>query len=228
MDSWFELLIPIIVVVLYLMNRMRGGGDELEGPPRDESEADEEARRIQEEIRRKIVARQQGREIEAMEQPGIEGPFHTTPEAEPRRFERYDSPSEAREPVSESFRSRAEMVPPTAVPAAFGSGGELDYQAELQEQLKRVQEAKKARQQATRMARETARGQSATGGLGGVGFRHTSGQVQRRYRNYPVSQVQKELFNRDGLQKAFVLKEVLGPPLSLRPFGDSHAELSRD
>jgi hypothetical protein len=225
-DSWFELLIPIIVVILYLMNRMRGGGDELESPPRDDSEADEEARRIQEEIRRKIVARQQGREMEETEQPESEGPVYSSREAEPQRFERYDSPSEA--PVSESFRSRTEVVTPTAVPAAFGSGGDRDYQAELQEQLARVQEAKKARQQATRVARETARTQSATSGLGGVGFRHTSGQVQRRYRNYPVSQVQQELFNRDGLKKAFVLKEVLGPPLSLRPSGDSHAELSRD
>ncbi len=226
MDSWFELLIPIIVVVLYLMNRMRGGGDEFEGPPRDESEADAEARRIQEEIRRKIVARQQGRAIDETGQPEIEGPVYTPREAEPQRFERYDSFSELREPVSESFQSRSEVVTPAA-PAAFGGGADRDYQAELRKQLERVQEAKKARQQATRMARERAGGQSATSGLGGTGFRHAAGQVQRRYRNYPVSQVQQELFNRNGLQKAFVLKEVLGPPLSLRPPGDSHAELSR-
>ena len=235
MDSWFEFLIPIIVVVLYLLNRMWGGGGEAEGPPRDESEADEEARRIQEEIRRKIVARQQGRQLDENVAPEIGESVYTEPAAETgrtadsKRFERFDAEPEFRERESGSFQSQPAPQAPVAVPASFGGGEGRDYQAELQEQLKRVQEAKKARQQAARKAREAVgEGSAAGGGLGGPDFRHDAGQVQRRYRNYPVSRVREDLFTREGLQKAFVLKEVLGAPLALRPHGDSHAELSRD
>ncbi len=213
MENWFEFLIPIIIVLLYLFSRGRGG-DELEGPPPSESDTSEQARRIQEEIRRKIVARQQGRSGESAQapvHPAVEAPRPEAPPDKsfldtsyPTEFERYGETPEEPEWVA----------PAAASPAR-------DYEGELKAQLRRVKEAREAR-------REASRGSVEGEEIGaGIGIDHQPGRVRRRHGTYSLDTVLDELHSREGLQKAFVLKEVLGQPVGVRPIRDCYAEFSR-
>jgi hypothetical protein len=92
MDNWLELLLPLIFIALYIFGnrgqKKKEEGEESAAPSRrpqsegGEADADAEARRIQEEIRRLIVARQ-GRGEESGE--GERGT--PTPAAQPLRRE---------------------------------------------------------------------------------------------------------------------------------------------
>ncbi len=217
MDNWFEFLIPIIIVLLYLFSRGRGG-DEMEGPPPSESETSEEARRIQEEIRRKIVARQQGKSGDASSAQSETATVETPREAAPPATEFFDTgfPTEF-ERYGEAQPDEPEWVePPAAAPAG------RDFQGELKAQLRRVKEARDARRAAVREAANPDE-------IGGGGaFEHRAGEVYRRYGTYSLNAVLDELHSRDGLQKAFVLKEVLGRPVGVRHRRDSYAEFAWD
>ncbi len=238
MENWFELLIPVIIVLLYLFQRIWSGGEEIDERPPGESDTSDEARRIQEEIRRKIVTRQQGRQAREYVQETVRDDYEPVPAeatTEPERFERFESAPENRRDdpggfhtsSGESERSAEEHVPGLA---PVGESRQRDYQAELQEQLRRVEEAKQMRRQATHSAGEVVRkaGTQSNQRLGGKQFEHQAGRVQRRYGTYAVDALVDDLRSPDGLRKAFLMREILDRPVGMRSLGDTYADFSRD
>ena len=227
--EFLEILFPLLVILYFVFSFIRGllvGEEEDETPrsgPQEETEEDREARRIQEEIRRKIVARQQGRDV-AQPQPSFEeGPpplivnqreeVRPSPEA---GFRRDRGADERLRPGSDA--------PPPVMPAQNAGGN--DIFAQLQEQKDRLEASRRDRRRAERDAQ--------------VRMRRSSGAYQREYKSWgvkrrregapePIShqEIVNELRDEQGLRRAFIMREVLDRPLSLRPLRDSYAELSR-
>lgn len=196
-----EIVIPVAIVLLYMFQHFftRHRGDEHAGPPEAE---DTEARRIQEEIRRKIIERQQGRTSTTTEEPAAQRQTAYFPDAQrseqqPPAFPRQQTPP----PVP---RERRE--PPPRV-AYVENSRTRDIESELREQRERLLESQIAREKA--LART--RGRVAESGAG----------QQRRARRERTTgafseQVKDDLATADSLRRAFVLKEVLDRPVSLR------------
>ncbi len=222
MDNWFEILIPIVVILLYLFSRGRGG-DEVEGPAPGQSETSEEARRIQEEIRRKIVARQQGRELEpassTLQEESGSGTGLMEPERDSARAETGSQRAGGFHDTSAPSRfERYREETPRTIPVPASTAPARDYQEELRAQLQRVKESKEAHRRAFRIAGDKNAALGAAKG-GADRSRRSGGEFSR-------DGLLDELQNRGGLQKAFVLKEILGRPVATRPVRDSFAEFS--
>lgn len=226
--EFIEILLPLLVILYFVFSFFKGlmtNEDDESQPHSPEMESDEEAeaRRIQEEIRRKIVARQQGRDV-AQPQPSFEeGPpplivnqreeVKPSPEAGFRRDRGAD----------ERLRPRSD-TPPPVMPAQSAGGN--DIFAQLQEQKDRLEASRRDRRRAERDAQ--------------VRMRRSSGAYQREYKSWgvkrrregapePISHqdIVNELRDEQGLRRAFIMREVLDRPLALRPIRDSYADLSR-
>ncbi len=167
---------------------------ELSPANRDGTDPDEEerARRIREEIRRKIAERR--------------GQAAPAPEAPPP-LPRFD-------PFRPVFQEDAAPVPPPLRPsepdavrevvAAQEDVSALERQRRLAEQLEQLEaQRREARRQAARMQEERERGVSpapAARALGGLGTRGVAAELRD-----PLA-----------LRRAFVLREVLSAPVALR------------
>ncbi len=197
LTEYLDLLVPVFVVLMYLLQRMFVRGEE-EGEARG-PELDEEARRIQEEIRRKIVARQRGEDLPPP-------PVFERAENPPSPFVR--EPEVAPPPIQERFpRADWRQMPEPPPVAVEPEPSLLD---ELRVQRERLREA--------REAKEAAVNRTKTAG----------GRARRRAVEARVSvdgnlreQLQADLANGDGLKRAFLLKEVLDRPVGLRERPDS-------
>lgn len=198
MDYWFldnlDKLVPIIIAVLYFIgaSRAKNKGEEQEGPSPD---ASERARKIQEEIRRKVLERQgKGRA--------------PSPEAAPREpepvfepvFEPDPSPVPPRpfqEPVSER---KAESFPEPE-PLTFDAPDPYEEERrKIEEKLKQARElAKKA---------EVA-GKKASG-------KNRSKDLERRFVSRTKNPIMDGLDDTTSIRRAIVLKEILDTPVGLR------------
>lgn len=202
--EWFfdnlKLIIFVIVIVVYAIKAMRGqseaGGDESQPTRRtmpgeqDAAEA-ERTRQIQEEIRRRILARQRGED--------------TAAEPPPMIFEEEPPPVYAPPPIPQA-------APATPVPApdAYATDQEveqaartasiLETQRALEEQLTQM---RRVRDAAMAGVPKLAPSSSAAAGAG----RHASA-LRRTLR--------EDLAGRGALRRAVVLREVLGEPVALR------------
>ena len=194
LTEYFDLVLPVIFVLLYLFQRMfvreeREG--ETHGP-----ELDEEARRIQEEIRRKIVARQRGEDLpppifEERESPAE--PFFREAEAGPP-------------PVPDSFPRTDWREVPEPSPVAVERPRNLFDELEAQKQ--RLREARLAKEEAVNRVKSTGRPsirrKRETVSAGASDSRELRDQLQA------------DLATSESLKRAFLLKEVLDRPVGLR------------
>lgn len=210
MDWFFDnlkLFVFIAIIVIYVIKAMRARSEGEGGPPgaepssrrvldgEEDPQEVERTRQIQEEIRRRILARQRGESptpapvpVDSMEE-AVPPPPIPPPIPVPSRMEPVEDPY-ARE-HTEVERQQAQV---------------LEAQRMLDEQLRQV-----------RLAREmaTAAVPSLALPTGPAPSRRTA-SVQRGWR--------AELAGRSALRRAIVLREVLGEPVALRrgPAGMTH------
>ena len=219
MDNLLDILIPLIIAGIYFFGNMMSSKSEGENnapKPRRKGGIDPDAaerqRRIQEEIRRKIMERRQASEGGGSAQPAPVGQElgERRPQVEAHR-EMRQAQKKTREVVHESREVPSPFAVPTpgredpANPAAF-SWDESDnaYDDSMQAQLKQIEETKrraeKLKQQAAEKRRaleEPSAGKRRTGG-------YFSGSIRQSLKDPAAARV------------AFIYGEVLGQPISLR------------
>jgi len=190
----FGKFLPVILAVLYfwLNSRKRGPeAEEADGP--DSSEVPERARRIQEEIRRRILERQQG---------GMTGPLVEPPvvvEESLHQHQDHQIRSVGGENIREAVPDlREEYQPPT------GEQELLERQARLVERFEEARRRAEARKALKKRARNRPVSEGSTG--------WSEVLVDNPLRRALLS----DLKDRTGLKRAILLREVLGEPVGLR------------
>jgi len=149
----------------------------------------ERARQIREEIQRKIAERQGG--------PVVHPAQRRAPAPAP-------TPRPRPQPVSQPKRAAAR---PTVAQAA----GRPDLYAALAEQQRRIEAEQR------RLAEARAQAEAIRAGARGAGRQRSpasSGQVSRR--SGAIAYIRGELRDPAGLKRTVVMREVLGPPVSLQ------------
>ena len=199
-----QVLIAVAAAIAYYLNRRRSGATDIEEEPRERGvgmdEQAERTRRVQEEIRRKIAERrgistEPGSQTTSRERiPPLVRPSQVPP-LDPfggpmRRVVR--KIEEAAEKVQRSIESDDQPAARTA---------ELARQARLAEQMEQL-ETERAEQQRRAVAIE-----------------RLQRQRQDAAKIFPVQRldVRAALRDSDGIKRAIILREILGPPVSLRP-----------
>lgn len=198
LDNLFVVFIIAGVLAQLLQAiRKKGQGDEEDVPPVprhgefEDPELAERTRRIREDIQRRIAERQRG---------GAPAPVAPNPyETEPAGYE--EPPPLVREVVVER-----PAPPPLRVPAPAGYGSRmeahraaeiLEQQAALADRLRQAEEMKAA-------------------ALRRAAFEAKTDSPQAKQRQQRRGALLQDLRNPDALRRAFVLREVLGPPVGLR------------
>ncbi len=197
LDNLWTLLIIAGVLAQLLQavrNRKEQGGDapEADLAPRDDQFEDpelaERTRRIREEIQRKIAERQRGGAPAA--------------EAEPAPWEPEPAPFEEPPPVIRE--TRPERAPEPAPMPAYATRVEtqraaeiLEQQAALADRLRQAQDMKVAAQRR-------------------AAFEAASVSPIMQARQVARGALLDDLRSPEALRRAFVLREVLGPPVGLR------------
>lgn len=191
-------LAPVVIFLIYMISSLKGRREEEEEP---DPQAAERARRIQEEIRRKILERQKGNAPSTQEEPRpVAREMERT---EPTPFE----------PLFESERTpldRPPVVPkpryveePAAAQSAFVDDEMERRQREVE---KKLEAAKRAKEEASKKAAAIQK--------------NTSAYMKDRSRSVSGSVLKKRLLtglgNPSSLRTSVLLKEVLDKPVGLR------------
>ena len=199
MDYWFldnlDKLVPIIIALLYFIgaSRAKNKEGEQEGPSPD---ASERARKIQEEIRRKILERQGkgGRAPSPETAPREPEPvFEPAFEPDPSPF----PPRPFQEPV---YEQRPESFPE---PEPFVFEATDPYEEErrkIEEKLKQARALAKRAESAGKKASVKNRSKDL------------EGRLASRHKNFILD----GLDDTTSIRRAIVLKEVLDTPVGLR------------
>jgi hypothetical protein len=193
----FGKLIPILLAVLYFwLSSKKRRPDEEEAEESDGSDEAERARRIQEEIRRRILERQRGDSSGPHVEPPVlvEESLHQTQNRQVRRAEHGD--------LHEMAHGGFEVPDPDEEQREV-----LERQAQLVERLeeaRRLGEARKA---------SGMRAKAKTGSTGRRGVKPPS--VEWAVNPLRVALL-RDLRGRTGLKRAILLREVLGEPVGLR------------
>lgn len=179
---------PVVIFLLYMISSLKGKGQPEEEEP--DPAAAERARKIQEEIRRKILERQRG----------DAGPTARPPE-ETIVFE---------EPEEEYIASRPVVTPPRPEPVRQPtpevSHGRVDQFDERRREIEaKLEEAKNMHRMAKEKASSVAKGEMPVR----VGQKSIAeGEIRTR--------LSKGLADRDSLKTAILLREVLDVPVGMR------------
>jgi len=183
-------LFPIAVVLLFwIQNTFMKNPDEGKPPP-GAPEADAEAERIREEIRRKIVARQQGQPLQE-ERPAREIP----PPVRPQPAQEWPfAPQPQPVPIEPSPVEEVEFFEP-----------QEDLLEELRKEQERLRRAQREREKALRQRKAQDR------------KRVEVVQPEVRRRGSIRDQVLADLATAPDLRRAFVLKEIVDRPVGIRP-----------
>jgi len=201
MDTWFldnlEKLVPIVIALLYFLGTSKAKKNEEEEAGVD-PEADERARKIQEEIRRKILERQQKGNTPVQresppELPNIEEsspPFY--PKAEPA----------SRRTMQGEARPQTRTSEPPPIPREMNP-------TEIYEEERRKVEEK------LRKSRELA-AKARSSGKGTAYERPVTVQRQKDLDRHRYMDLMDELDDPISVRKAIVLKEILDRPVALR------------
>lgn len=209
MLDWILERLPVVVfVVVVIAQIVRGflrSRDERSTPParHDELEQDRRTRDIQEEIRRKIAERRGARQAEPARREMEEG------QAEPPVVMRRDPTAipDVPEPLRRMLEQLEKKVQPRAEPVAEPpplvdrSRAEFERQQRLAEEIRALEEAKAvaARRAANIAAAKAEEARSA-----------------EALRSAARGRMLDDLRDPESLRRAFVLREVLGPPVGLR------------
>ncbi|MGJ8637817.1 MAG: hypothetical protein ACSHYA_00365 [Opitutaceae bacterium] len=218
MESLLEYIVPIIIGAFYLFNFLKKGDDADESgapprqpPSREDSEAIERQRKVQEEIRRKIRER---REAAAGRQTGA-------PVASNSQESAYDRQQRQRREANQAYRESREVVkevkpppirteqqPPPIVQNTENEGGfswdksDNAYETQMQERLRQIEATKR---QAEQLKRQTAaRRQDTKPKRKSSGSRTFSGPIRDQLKDPAAARA------------AFIYGEVLGQPVSMR------------
>ncbi len=196
MDHWIldnlEKLVPIVIALLYFLGSSKAKKAEQQ---RKEAspEADARARRIQEEIRRKILERQQhGKPVARREpppnvsEPVFEMPLHPV------------EPKSAREVADSERYPSSETIAPEPIFIEEKDPYE-EQRTQIEEQL---QKARELREQVDSGVEK--RKTVSAGGRGGMEIGTLSFDLR------------SDLKSVGSIRRAIVLKEVLGKPIALR------------
>ncbi|MGB0743496.1 MAG: hypothetical protein ACPGSB_03120 [Opitutales bacterium] len=212
MDNLLEILVPLIFAAIYFFGSMFGKSkDDEDAPPgqprrrgADEQDADavERQRRIQEEIRRKIMERRRSAEGSQTE---------TVPSGQElrERREEVEAPQESRQVKQETSGGPPPLVGHAeerqATPPTF-SWDESDnaYGASMQAQLKQIEATKR---RAEKLKNEAAKKRKDLEG---------TTKAKRRSGGYFTGPVRESLQDPQAARVAFIYGEVLGQPVSLR------------
>lgn len=182
-------LAPLVIFLLYMISSVKKGGKEEEAP---DPEAAERARKIQEEIRRKILERQRG---------GAE-PSGRPPQPVEEEILFYDEEPEQREvtasPRLEPVATREQSVP---VPSVMVDPY-VEKRREIEAQLAAAKQKRKEALQKAKSLRKGKPGKSRS--LQPIASR----EIGQRLR--------ENLGDKKSLKTAILLKEVLDSPVSMR------------
>jgi hypothetical protein len=216
MENILEIIVPIIFVAIYFLgNLFSGKSEEDERAPtlsprnRDAEDSDADAserqRRIQEEIRRKIMERRRASE------GGESTPTAPSGEQLRQRREKVDARRQAREQEAAREEPPAYSAPSHEMhaepePAVFSWDESASaYDDTMQARLKRIEETKR---QAEKLRRQAAERENAT-----------DEKIKRREHRtggYFTGTVRDTLQDPRAARVAFIYGEVLGRPVSLR------------
>ncbi|MDQ8194435.1 hypothetical protein QEH59_08355 [Coraliomargarita sp. SDUM461004] len=212
MDNLLEYIIPVIFAAIYFFgNMLSKNADEDEAAPLPgqrrgelDPEVAERQRRIQEEIRRKILQRrQEGQEGQGTGEPQAAERAPQTRMSEPLRR---SQPTPVERPYQPSKQERQRQSEPETpiyqAPSPAQSSGEYDIQAKLEQieaTKRRAEKLKKQARASDAKALPHRRPSAATG--------------SRRALRGPVRRV---LRDPAAARAAFIYGEVLGPPVTQR------------
>jgi hypothetical protein len=215
--EWLLERIGLVIFVLIFIGQVVRGllrARRTESPPEakpDELEAERREKEIQEDIRRRRAARR-GASV-PVEPPPLAPREPALPPSRPRP-ETTQMPEPLGAPlrrVLEELQREMRPAPPPPIPAvrpvqteqrnAERRNAELERQERLAEQVRSVEETRILvnRRAAHRAADKVTEAQSETG-----------------LRSAARAKLLDELHDRESLRRAFVLREVLGPPVGLR------------
>jgi hypothetical protein len=221
MDNLLEILIPLIFAAIYFFGNVFSGKDEEDSAPKEAprrrnedpaGEAIERQRRIQEEIRRKIMERRRAAQgsppAEPAETPvpARPEPVARTPEPAPRRpdprardrgFWNPEPVSRIPEPVSRIPEPVSRIPEPVSNP----------YESQMEARLEKIEATKRRAEQLKKQA-QARRDDLDAPDISSPGTRGRS-RVARR-------SVRETLVNPAAARAAFVYAEVLGQPVSQR------------
>ena len=198
MDNLLEYIVPVIFAAIYFFgNMLSKNGDEDEaapGAPRRSSESDPEAaerqRRIQDEIRRKILERRQ------TEQGGA-GSFEQSPAPNMRPADSVEAAQ--REAAEQRRRSQPEPYRPQFEPERPQAN---PYQDEMQARLQQIEATKRQAETLKKQA------QASREKLSPQPERPSGSTYRAR------GPIRSRLKDPAAARAAFIYGEVLGPPVS--------------
>lgn len=200
MIEWILEKLPILIFVLVFLSQIvrgifRSRQSKVEPPPRNDSL---EEHRRNEEIRRRIAERRGGRVAPAAE------PAPRRAEAPPvmrRDPTAIPLPDPLGGPLRRFFEELEEKAPPEPPLVVQQRAAELERQEQIAEELRALEDARAAAQRraANLLAAQTA----AT-------------QTENALRVVARRRLLDDLRDPQSLRQAFVLREVLGPPVGLR------------
>lgn len=219
MDNILEILIPLAIAAVYFFGNMFSGkSSEDEDSPsslprsRDEGEreadAGEQQRRVQDEIRRKIMERRRAAEGRSTAETAAGQEFH-----ERRR----EAEAHREAPAGDEVRREAEEQPSPYMESPYQgesehaseafSWEESDnaYENSMQAKLRRIEETKRKAEQ---LKKQAAQNRGAADGQKKRGRQRTGG--------YFTGTVRESLKDPQAARVAFIYGEVLGQPISLR------------
>lgn len=211
MDNLLEYLVPVIFAAIYFFGNMLSKKSDGEDTPRSEEDADaiERQRRIQEEIRRKIMERRregegQGGQMEgrAPARPQSSAPQPESTTADDLLRERraaVEHRRQQRKQEAQSHRNRhtseeqREWHPETNT-----------YEAQMQERLQQIEATKQKAEKLKQQARASRERTPANAPLTTPRTSLARGSVRSTLRNPAAARA------------AFIYGEVIGPPVSQR------------
>lgn len=218
MENWFELLIPVFVVLTwvlqFLFKKKEDNSDEPKrSPTAEEAESAERARRLQEEIRRRIAERR-GQAPPAQADESTETQPAPAPASAPSSRRNYDQHQHQRRNLAEDHRSERTT-------SSFGGDSLEDRLARQMEVVRKSEEERKAAEERARQREIAARKQ----------FEQAAGEQARK--SHPAAAVaaiesdpqayasfleglKQDLNNPLGARQAFIFHEIFGAPVGAR------------
>ena len=219
MDNLLEIIIPLIFAAIYFFGNMASGKDDAGSKPDSapgrqseggDMDAAERQRRIQEEIRRKIMERRRAAQGPSDRELRERGEAVRERRAERERERReVQAPFEAASPSATS--PSAEVQEPESPEAAFTWGSsENAYESEMQARLREIEATKRRAEQLKQQA-----------GLSPTAPQTASSHTGRSERSSPHrgllrGPARASLRDPAAARAAFIYAEVLGQPISQR------------
>jgi hypothetical protein len=211
LDWMLERIGLVAVVVIFVFQVLRGLWKTVRSqPPPPSAKPDElEAERVQRELREDIERRKAARRAAVSGEPPPletrEAPSRPVPQPHPETTQMPEPLGAPLRRILEELQREARPVPPPLPPpvpmASERRAAELERQEQLAEQLRQAEETRVLAQR-----RATHRAEA----------RATEGRSESALREVARTKLLDDLRDPQSLRRAFVLREVLGPPVGLR------------